>query len=1133
MSRRATAAALTGALLTSLLVGVAPAAVATIAPPELAAATVDTDGDVRLSWAHEPGASGYTVQVATTPDFAAGTVLATAQTFNRTWVPPTTLTAGDTRTLYWRVAAHTTGTTAASQGAWSTPEMFDSAPTAVPSLVGPGTAWGGTVLYPDPVVFTWDGVPGATGYTLQYSSSPAFPADATTTTVTTTGTAHAPVDPLPRVSGDRTIEWHWRVRANFWTGTTTSLPGDWSHARSFSVVWPADRSAPVLESPAHWQLGAPAVSDVRLTWHPVAGASSYEVTVGVSLDSGGSVTGVVAGASGTTTATAFVPQVALLDQNYYWQVTAVDASGNRGARSEVRQFRKVWGAQTASMTTPGAQITAPVPHQGTADAEAPTALPLDQFLLSWDPVPRATLYEVQVTPVNGDPVLSCRTASTSATIIGASLPGEQTPAALKGAGTCLWTGTEKHRIQPGRTYRWRVRAVDYSGGATTQLQGSDHPTGTLVSEWSDPQDAGFPGRARYVHVVAPVGQVGPTAEPDATAFAAQREPALEGQPAPLMQWNPVEGADGYEVRIALNESMTNQVAVLRTPSTRLRVNGVFEDNVTGLPYYWQVRPFQGWGSVPTYIREGSATKPWWVKQSRPADFVDTPASTTRPDGTVLLGWRPQAASAPLDGGSRGYQLTLFSSGGEFLGATKVEYPFAVAAHPTSGRALAAGTYRFAVAPLDANGSAGRSSAQQSFTVAGPPPTTRPAEVAPAAAVLSWSTSAAAARYEVQYWNTATPASVVTRTGLRQSAVALVDLVPGTYGWRVRSLDRDGNQTAWSGDATFTVEGRAPQLRTSEAAVLATAGRVLDWAPVPGASRYLVQVATSPGALESTAPVETRATAFAPTAAVAYGTTYYWRVRAVGEKYGSATTSRPTLGTSDARAVSFRTVPVAPTTSTPVRSGRDLTVGWTPLAGAGAGTDAPVSYVVRYRVKATPENPWVLTPPTAGAAASRLLTGLRAGTVYQTQVSALSPEGQGPWSAVREATTATVPAAPSSLALKPGSRSLTVSWGTASDGGAALTGYRIRYRRSDVTTWTTTTVTPTTRSITLTGLSGLATYVVEVAGTNAVGTGVAATAQTKTFAPPSAPTSVKVVRGDRRGTVSWAPPTSTGGSPVTG
>lgn len=1138
MLRRTLAALVSAVLLVPVAAVTAPAAWAAPEPPSGAVSSVDSDGDIHLTWPGADGASAYSLQVATDSSFSSSSLVRSVTTYNRAWIVPDELSTSDGRSLYWRVASFGSATSALTLGAYSEPVRLDLEPTDVPTLVSPGGPLGGVVTYPDPVAFTWTPVSGAQQYRVQWASDAAFTTDVRS--VTTTATSYTPAQPLPRMAGDTPITWHWRVQPVLYTGTTTGVTGAYSEPWTFTVEWPAETAQPQLLSPANWTAGAPGISDVQLRWTPVRGAARYEVVIGAGRsDDGRSVTSPVADAGGRTSFTTWVPTVAFADRNLFWQVIPYDRAGNAGTASAVWQFRKLWGAQTGPETAPDADVTYPEPLVG-GSAGAPTVMSIDDLELAWNPVPRATLYEVEVVPTNGLPRLTCRTASTSATIIARTVDDVNSREDLAGESQCLWSSTAAHRIVAGATYTWRVRAIDYSGSSTTTLQSLSNPAGTLMSAWSDPEKAGEEARERWFKLTAPHETTATIAEPDTTAWAAGS--AVVGQPSPVFSWNtavyyvntgtteaPVletRPVDGYEVRVALNRDMTNTVAVLWTPSTRLRINGVFRDNQTGMPYYWNVRPLTttNWTTNVSYRAPASAGTPSWNKASTATAFYadESLNQTTSADGTITFAWQPQAVTAPDDGGSRGYQVTVTTSGGTLIGSAKVEYPSFVAVNPKENTRLADGNYKLTVAPLDANGAPGRPSAERSFTVTAPAPVATAASVAAGSARLTWATEATTSRFVLQYRNVAsgvtTTVTTVDGAQLTQSGYTVPDLPAGTYTWQVQSVDAAGNLTSMSAPSTFTIEDRRPTLLTETDQVLTSSNRVLDWEPVPGVSRYLVQVATSSGGLATATPVETRASAYAPTTAVTFGTPYYWRVRAVPEKL--LTSTRLILGESLEGRFFAQTAPVAPAGTTPTVSAGGLTFAWGALTTAGAGSAQTVEYVVRYRVKQTPEVDWTVLEPTT--ATSLALTLLMTSTTYQFEVAGRTDEGQGPWSKTVEKATLSVPSAPTNLQPVAGLRSISLTWTPAASSGTSLTGQTLRYRSTTAETWTTVALSAGTNRYAITGLAPAAVYRIEIVGHNVVGTGPAAAAEQIAIGPATAPQKLVAVRGDRQVKLTWEP-----------
>jgi subtilisin family serine protease len=83
--------------------------------------------------------------------------------------------------------------------------------------------------------------------------------------------------------------------------------------------------------------------------------------------------------------------------------------------------------------------------------------------------------------------------------------------------------------------------------------------------------------------------------------------------------------------------------------------------------------------------------------------------------------------------------------------------------------------------------------------------------------------------------------------------------------------------------------------------------------------------------------------------------------------------------------------------------------------------------------------------------------------------------------------ATAPDAPATPKASAAKRAIKVAWTAPSDGGSTITGYTVRAHRTDGTVAKTVTVSGTTTSTNVTGLSGGVSYYATVAATNAIGT----------------------------------------------
>ena len=198
----------------------------------------------------------------------------------------------------------------------------------------------------------------------------------------------------------------------------------------------------------------------------------------------------------------------------------------------------------------------------------------------------------------------------------------------------------------------------------------------------------------------------------------------------------------------------------------------------------------------------------------------------------------------------------------------------------------------------------------------------------------------------------------------------------------------------------------------------------------------------------------------------------------------------------------------------------------------------------------------------GQATSYTITGLRNSTVYSVSVRAKNAAGTGDKASaptgnnnVSVTPTPTAPTPPQDLTVTPGNRTLTLEWEEpADDGGTTFTGYTVENRCGTVSRFSSVSGSPqphntarAVQTITIRGLVNGTHCDVRVAansyydadrnnfrGSNepllsspwAQGFGTPATL-------PFAPTNVMVTTAHESLQVSWAPPTNTGGSDITG
>ncbi len=219
------------------------------------------------------------------------------------------------------------------------------------------------------------------------------------------------------------------------------------------------------------------------------------------------------------------------------------------------------------------------------------------------------------------------------------------------------------------------------------------------------------------------------------------------------------------------------------------------------------------------------------------------------------------------------------------------------------------------------------------------------------------------------------------------------------------------------------------------------------------------------------------------------------------------------------------VPTAPEGLTALAGDGGAEVSWTAPTSDGGRA------VTGYLVTATPSTGTQITATVSGLSTS--LTGLTNGTEYAVSVRATNEVGTGPATAPVTVTPrpVTVPSVPLAMAVSAGDTSVAVTWDVpASDGASPITGYR--------TTATSPEQDPVVKvsfgtGTLITGLVNGRTYEITVVATNNVGDSPStAPASATPVSVPTEPLAVIAKAGNRSASVTWTPPSSDGGSPIT-
>ena len=287
------------------------------------------------------------------PDFTSPEF--TSTTTNNRAVPKTLLSTG---VQHWRVRAVSAG---GVESVWSE-ESIAISPVTSPTPIAPVD--GALLAQPnDPPLLTWEGTQGAASYTVEVDTEDDF-LGPTYKTYSTQTTSLVVPDPLSAPT------YFWRVTAVKGPGVV-SLP---SSPVSFQVK-PLDPV--VLRSPADDPTTT--VEDVVLDWDPVPGAQYYQLRVATDSDFNTRVDDEIKVPK--IYGTRYSPKVTYNNNQYYWQVRAVDLAGKPTGWTTVNNsFNRVWPDRPQAVYPAGAgtQVISGAPY------------------FQWTPVQHATQYQLDV-----------------------------------------------------------------------------------------------------------------------------------------------------------------------------------------------------------------------------------------------------------------------------------------------------------------------------------------------------------------------------------------------------------------------------------------------------------------------------------------------------------------------------------------------------------------------------------------------------------------------------------------------------------------------------------------------------------------------------------------------------------------
>jgi hypothetical protein len=255
------------------------------------------------------------------------------------------------------------------------------------------------------------------------------------------------------------------------------------------------------------------------TWGGVRGAARYQFEFAADRKFSSSVSGFGQGEI-SINGTVITNDKTIPNGTYYWRARAVTAADRLGRWSAIRVLQKQWNmAPTLTGPVDGATVN----------------WPTSPLVLTWNPVPYATQYDIWIAT---DPSLSNLVAGS----VSAPVTTQGTVAAF--------TTT----LAPGRYY-WAITPVD-----AENFRGPRSPVGSFVWSW-----------------------------PSATTPTETNTATDPGVVDPQFSWSPVPGAASYEVQVNTSPSfpLGSQFCCTTQPTGTSLSPTQFLPNATTL--YWRMR----------------------------------------------------------------------------------------------------------------------------------------------------------------------------------------------------------------------------------------------------------------------------------------------------------------------------------------------------------------------------------------------------------------------------------------------------------------------------------------------------------------------------------------------------------------
>jgi hypothetical protein len=517
-----------------------------------------------------------------------------------------------------------------------------------------------------------------------------------------------------------------------------------------------------------------------------------------------------------------------------------------------------------------------------------------------------------------------------------------------------------------------------------------------------------------------------------------------------LSWTAAAGAASYKVDYKLTTESIWVRAENETTSTSVDISNL----IAGKTYDYRVR-----SNCASSLSYSTYTTAQFTSLCSAVPTGLTATSVTNSSAT--LGW---TASAGASSYTVDYKL---SSAGSWTNALNAVNTTTVnVTGLTQGR-----LYDYRVKINCASGSTAYTSAQFATLCNSAPTGLSASSITNSSATLSWSASAGAVSYDVDYKLTSSGTWTNAVTATASTSVGISSLTTGAqYDYRVRANCSVGSTSYTSAQFTTLCNVAPTGLSASS---ITNSSATLSWSASAGAVSYDVDYKLTSSGTWTNAATATATTSI-DISSLATGVQYDYRVRA-----------NCSVGSTSYTSAQFTTLcNVAPTgLSASSVTNSSATLSWSASTGA-------VSYDVDYKL--TSSGTWT-NAVTATAATSIDISSLATGAQYDYRVRANCSVGSTSYTSAQFTTLCNV--APTGLSASSiTNSSATLSW-SASTGAVS---YDVDYKLTSSGTWTNAATATASTSVGISGLATGAQYNYRVRANCSVGTTSPTSAQFSTL-----------------------------------